>query len=249
MAYASVHGLELYYEIHGTGKPLVALHGGLLTIDLTFGAILPSLAESHQVIAVELQGHGHTADTDRELTFPNLASDVVALLDHLGIERADIFGFSLGGLTAIQTAITYPDRVNRLVLAGTHFRTSGYHDDIRDPEKWATSTRMPTENDFKEMQDAYARVAPDPSHFQAFMAKASAAPDTVDEWASDDLRAITAPALIIVGDNDFVRIEHAAEMRDLIPRSQLAVLPGTSHMTVMRRIDLLCPLVEGFLRD
>jgi pimeloyl-ACP methyl ester carboxylesterase len=245
MAYAQVNGLELYYEVHGTGKPLVLLPGGLLTIDLSFGAVLPRLAATRQVIGVELQGHGHTADIDREPTFPNMASDIVGLLDHLGIERADLFGFSLGGLVALQTAITYPERVDRLVAAATHFRSEGYHIEIRDPELWATSTRMPTENDFKAMQDAYVQVAPDPSGFAAIEAKLQPVLGGVDDWTSDDLRGITAPTLLMIGDHDFVTIEHAAQMHDLIPNSHLAVLPNTTHMAVADRSG---PLVDEFLQ-
>src|SRR5262245_64771613 len=117
MTYAPVNGLQLYYEIRGTGRPLVLLHGGLLTIDLNFGPLLEPLAASRQVIAVELQGHGHTADTGRAMTIEALAGDVVALLDHLGITEADLFGFSLGGLVAYAIALGAPTRVGKLIVA------------------------------------------------------------------------------------------------------------------------------------
>jgi pimeloyl-ACP methyl ester carboxylesterase len=126
MTFASVNGLRLYYEIHGSGKPLVLLHGGLMTIDLNFGPLLEPLAASRQVIAVELQGHGHTADTDRPMTIEAMASDVIALLDQLGIGQADVFGFSLGGLVAWAMAIGAPDRVGKLVAASADpFRPPG----------------------------------------------------------------------------------------------------------------------------
>ncbi|MQA84441.1 MAG: alpha/beta fold hydrolase [Streptosporangiales bacterium] len=245
--YAHVNGLDMYHEVHGTGRPLVLLHGGLLTIDLSFGAVLPALAASRRVIGVELQGHGHTADTDRELTLEYLAGDVVALLDHLGVDRADLFGFSLGGLVALQLTMSYPERVDRLVLAATHYRPDGYHAEIRSPDAQPGSGRMPTERDFQEMHEAYARVAPNPDHFHAFMAKASAAVDAFQGWPADSLREITTPTLLVVGDTDFVRLEHAVEMYELIPGSQLAVLPGTTHMDLMRRSDLVVPMVESFL--
>src|SRR5437016_14684766 len=117
MTYASVNGLQLYYEIHGSGEPLVLLHGGLMTIDLNFGPLLKQLAATRQVIAAELQGHGHTADTDRPMTIEALAGDVVALLDHLGIAEADLFGFSLGGLVAYAVALGTPTRVGKLIHA------------------------------------------------------------------------------------------------------------------------------------
>ncbi|GAA1978758.1 alpha/beta fold hydrolase [Amycolatopsis minnesotensis] len=247
-AYAQVNGLNLYYEVHGTGKPLVVLHGGLLTIELSFGALLPELSATRQVIAVELQGHGHTADTSRDLTLANLADDVAGLLDHLGVDRADLFGFSLGGLVAIQVALSHPGRVDRLLLAATHFRSDGYHDEIRDPALWASSTRMPTEADFAAMREAYASTAPDPGHFPEFMAKVSTVPGTVDAWSLDDLRGITAPTLLVIGDHDFVRVEHAARMRDLIGGAQLAVLPGTTHSGLLGRKELVLPLVDFFLK-
>jgi pimeloyl-ACP methyl ester carboxylesterase len=248
MTYAEVNGQKLYYEVHGAGKPLVALHGGLLTIDLSFGHVLPWLAKDRQVIAVELQGHGHTPDSDRPLTLPNLAADVIALLDHLGIDRADVFGFSLGSLVATQVAISGPSRVDRLVVAAGHFRSAGYNPEVLDRALMATSTRMPTAADFAEMRDAYLAVAPDPGHFEAFTAKLNTAPPPtwVDAWSLDELRAITAPTLLVVGDRDFMRLSHADEMRELLPDARLAVLPDSTHMRVMHH-ELLQPLVEKFL--
>lgn len=246
-AYAQVNGLEMYYEVHGSGSPLVLLHGGVLTIDLSFGVLLPALSKTHQVIAVELQGHGHTADCDREITLPSLAGDVVALLDLLGIDRADLFGFSLGGLVALQTALSHPARVDRMILASTHYRPDGYFDEIRDPEAFGRSKRLPTEDDFQEMADAYARVAPDPEHFQAFLAKCSDAVGAFEGWSASELRQLAAPTLLLIGDTDFVRIEHSAEMQRLIPDARLAVLPGTTHMGVTQRASLILPMAEDFL--
>lgn len=248
--YANVNGLRMYYEIHGSGgTPLVVLHGGVLTIDLTFGAMLPGLAADRQVIAVELQGHGHTADIDRDITLDGLAGDVVALLDELNIERVDLFGYSLGGLTALRVAMLHPDRVGRLVAAATHFRSDGYHPGIRPPQPDLASDRMPTLEEFQQWHDAYDRVAPDPDHFFTLVAKATPAPDDVDGWSETDLRAITAPTLLVIGDNDFVRLDHAAAMRDLIPAAQLAVVPGATHTGLLRRTDILLPLVESFLSE
>ena len=248
-AYATVNGLRMYYEIHGSGgTPLVVLHGGILTIDVTFGAMLPALATNRQVIAVELQGHGHTADIDRDITLDNLAGDVVALLDELGIERVDLFGYSLGGLTALRVAMLRPDRVRRLVAAATHFRSDGYHPEIRKQPD-VESDRRPTAEEFQVWQAAYDRVAPDPDHFFAFVAKASIAPDDVDGWSETELRGITAPTLLVIADNDFVRLDHAAAMRDLIPGAQLAVIPGSTHTGMLHRTDILIPLVETFLSE
>lgn len=245
-AYAHVNGLEMYYEVHGSGSPLVLLHGGVQTIGLTFGAILPALAATHRVIAVELQGHGHTADIDREMSVPRFAEDVVALLDVLGIERADFFGFSLGGMTALETAVRFPERVDRVVLASIPFQPAGYLDEITDPALHAGSRRLPTQADFQAMVDAYAAVAPHPEHFQEFMAKCTIAAG-YQGWSEDDLRGLAAPALLVVGDTDFVRIEHAAQMHRLIPDARLAVLPACLHMDVTHRTELLLPMVEDFL--
>jgi len=197
-AHAKVNGLEMYYEVHGaddgTRRPLVLLHGGVLTVELSFAPLLPVLAEGRRVVAPELQGHGHTADTDREMTVANLASDVVALLDELGIEQADFLGFSLGGLTALEVAARHPERVGRLVLAATHYHQDGYHAEISDPA--STSPRLPTRADFQEMADAYAAVAPHPEHFQDFLAKVSHAAHAPLPWTADDLRGLRAPALL-----------------------------------------------------
>ncbi|WP_406279833.1 alpha/beta fold hydrolase [Embleya sp. NBC_00896] len=247
VGYAPVNGIEMYYELHGNDErpPLVLLHGGALTIDLSFAAVLPSLSAHHRVIAVEFQGHGHTADTERELSLEIFSDDVVALLDHLNIERADFLGYSLGGLVALRTAVRHPERVDHLVLAATHYRHDGYHAEITAPEQ--TSTRLPTAADFTAMAAAYSRVAPDPTHFEATLTKLQPLAHGFPEWTEDELRSITAPTLLVIGDTDFVRVEHAARMHDLIPNAQLAILPGTTHMGVMRRADLLLPMIEAFL--
>ncbi|MCX4878710.1 alpha/beta fold hydrolase [Streptomyces sp. NBC_00847] len=247
-AHAKVNGLEMYYETHGSAdgrRPLVLLHGGVHTIGLSFAAVLPALAADRRVVAPELQAHGHTADTDREMTVANLASDVVALLDELGIGQADLIGFSLGGLTALEIAVRHPERVGRLVLAATQYRQDGYHDEVRTPDY--TSPRLPSEADFQEMAEAYAAVAPHPGHFQDFLAKVTGAAHAPLPWTADDLRGLGAPTLLVIGDTDFVRVEHAAEMQALIPDARLAVLPATTHAALMRRTDLLVPLLTEFL--
>ncbi|MEV4257714.1 alpha/beta fold hydrolase [Spirillospora sp. NPDC049652] len=244
--YAQVNGLNMYYEERGTGSPLLLLHGGVMTVELSFAAMLPELAGRFRVIAPELQGHGHTADVDRPITMGGLAEDVRGLLDHLGIERAAVFGFSLGGLTALQIALAHPERISALMVASTPFRPDGFHREITDPELWATSERMPSEDDFRAMHEAYAKVAPDPDHFEAFMAKATEAAHTFEGWPEERLRGIAAPTMIVVGDTDFVTLDHATEMRDLIPGAQLAVLPGTKHQDVATRPELLS-MIDRFL--
>ncbi|PRY00018.1 alpha/beta fold hydrolase [Allonocardiopsis opalescens] len=243
--YADVNGLRMYYEVRGEGRPLVLLHGGVHTIELSFGALLEPLSTGRRTIAVELQGHGRTADTGRELSYERLAADVVALLDVLGIERADVFGYSFGGLTALQTAIGHPERVDRLVLAAVHYRADGYHPEITDPAQ--DSPRLPTEADFADMVAAYRRVAPDPDHFDAFMARMNESVHGDEGWPEEALRGIAAPTLLILGDTDFIRLDHAVRMHELIPDARLAVLPGTTHMEVVRRAELVVPMVDAFL--
>ena len=164
-----MNGLQLCYQMHGSGRPLVLLHGGLLTIDLNFGPLLEPLAASRQVIAVKLQGHGHTADTGRAMTIEALAGDVVALLDHLGIAEADLFGFSLGGLVAYAVALGAPTRVGKLIVASA--------DAHRPPGRESAppgDDRLPAPADFQAMRDAYDAVALDPAHFNEVAAKTSA---------------------------------------------------------------------------
>lgn len=253
--YAPVNGLRMYYEVHGpredeaSGRPLVLLHGGLLNIDLSFGHLLPGLTVGRRVIATEMQGHGRTADIDRDLDLSLLAGDVAALLDHLGVAQADVLGFSLGGGVTVQLALDHPDRVGRIIMMSVSYAAEGFHEEISDPARHATSTRMPTEEDFRQMREAYARLAPDPGHFDEFAAKASGAAASLKGWTAAKLGSITAPSLLVFGDHDFIRLEHAVNMLELIPGAQLAVLPGATHMGVLRRTNLILPLVRGFLDE
>jgi pimeloyl-ACP methyl ester carboxylesterase len=248
--YAAVNGLKMYYEVHGDGTagqpPLVLLPGGVLTIELSFGAVLPALAAGRRVIVTELQGHGRTADIDRDMSMTAFAGDVAGLLGHLGVAQADVFGFSLGGGVALQLALDYPELAGRLIVASVGYRPEGTHAEISDPARWATSTRMPTAEDFEQMRAAYQRVAPDPGHFDEFRAHTGQAAGSMS-WTPAELGRIGAPALLIFGDHDFITLEHAVEMSELIPGAQLAVLPGATHMGVLRRADLMIPLIQGFL--
>jgi len=241
MTYAPVNGLELYYEIHGSGRPLVLLHGGLLTIGLNFGPMLEPLAASRQVIAVELQGHGHTADTGRALTIEALAGDVIALLDQLGIAEADLFGFSLGGLVACAIAFGAPARVGKLIVASA--------DPHRPPGRESAplgEDRMPTSADFQAMRDAYEAVAPDPAHFDEFAAKNSALVHEFPGW-TDELRSLQVPTMLIFGDRDFSPLPDVVELFELLPNAQLAVLPGTTHVGLTRRPGEVLALITPFL--
>jgi pimeloyl-ACP methyl ester carboxylesterase len=245
--YVDVNGLHMYYEVQGEGSPLVLLHGGVQSIDLSFAGLIPQLVGRHRVIGVELQGHGRTADIDRKSTSAALAGDVVALLDHLGVDRAHVLGFSLGAAVALELAVAHPDRVRSVVPISEPVRPDGMHEELRDPALHATSTRMPTAQDFADMQETYARLSPHPEHFTEFMAAQAQNAAELKGWSDEQLAGITAPVLVVIGDHDFVTVEHGALMKRLIPGAQLAVLPGTTHMTATKRLDLLVPLLAAFL--
>ncbi len=245
--YVDVNGVHMYYEVYGEGAPLVLLHGGVMTIDLNFATLIPALAARHMVVAVEMQGHGRTADTGRAITLAALASDVVGLLDQLGIHRADVLGHSFGGGVALELAINHPDRVRRVVPMSITVRPDGTHEEITNPDLHATSTRMPTPQDFAEMTEAYKRLSPHPDHFDDFLATLSGAAGSLAGWSDRQLAGIAAPTLLMIGDHDFTTVEHGALMLELIPGAQLAVLPGTTHMQITRRADLVLPMLAGFL--
>ena len=221
--YAAINGLRLYYEIHGTGgPPLVLLHGGGSTLDTTFGRVLPLLANSRRVIAFDQQGHGRTADIpDRPFTFEQSADDAAALLEHLKIEQADLFGFSNGGHIALQVAIRHPGRVRKLVVASAMFRRDGVY-----PQLWEFMKQSKLENMPQVLKDAYLAVAPHPEHLQSFHDKSAGRMLEFKDWPPESIQSIQAPTLVMIGDADSVRPEHAVEMFRLLPHARLAILPG-----------------------
>jgi len=256
--YAPVNGLEMYYEIHGTGRPLVVLHGAYMTID-SMGEVVPELAKTRQVIAVELQAHGRTADIDRPLSYEQMADDTAALLQHLGIEQADVFGFSMGGGVALQVAIRHPEVVRKLVVASASYTSEGMHPELLEmtpsitPEAFAGSP----------IEEEYLRTAPNQDDFPDLVTKLKRLDMEPFAWPPEDIRGIEAPTLIVIGDSDAIRLEHAVEMFRLLgggvmgdlaglPKSQLAVLPGTVHFippgsAVLDRADWLVAMIGPFL--
>lgn len=246
--YADINGLHLYYEVHGKeGTPVVLLHGGVMTIGLTYPELLSVLAEQHRVIAVDFQAHGRTADIDRDLSYSNLASDVVALLDHLEVARAHVIGHSMGAGTTLELAVNHPERVLSIVAISGSVSPDGAHPDLADPSTYATSTRMPTEQDFAAMASAYAEVAPHPERFEELPGRSMTSLNGWTGWTDEQLAGMTAPTLVVLGDHDFTTVAHGAVMQEKIPGSQLAILPGTTHMQAPRRADLLIPMVTAFL--
>ncbi len=254
--YASVNGLNMYYEIHGTGRPLVLLHGSLTTIGTSFGKLLPSLAKTRQIIAVEQQAHGRTADIDRPLTYKQMAEDTVELLRQLGIEKADFFGYSMGAAIALQIVIKHPDMVRKLVAVSVAYNNDGLYPEILQGEE----KLKPEDLDGTEWQKAYARIAPNPEHWPVLIAKEQQLTREFKGWAPDEIQKIEVPTLIIIGDSDIVRPEHAIEIFRLLgggvpgdltglPRSRLAVLPGTTHVTLVERADWLLSMITEFLES
>jgi pimeloyl-ACP methyl ester carboxylesterase len=244
--YAPVNGLKMYYEIHGAAggglPPLVLLHGGGSTIETSFAALLPDLARTRQVIAFEQQGHGHTADIDRPFSFEQTADDTAALLRHLRVERADFFGFSNGGSAALQIAIRHPQLVRKLVVASAMFRRDGLVPGLLEGLARATPEDMPA-----DLREAYLRTSPHPEQLPAFVARCTRRMLDFQDWSPEVIRAIEAPTLLVIGDADVIRPEHAVEMFRLLPHAQLAVLPGTDHAALMGRADLLLAAIPQFL--
>jgi pimeloyl-ACP methyl ester carboxylesterase len=244
----AIDGVQMWYEQHGdpTAPPLVALHGGILTFAGSFGDVLPWLTVGRRVIGVELQGHGHTPDTGREMSIERFADDVAELIDRVaGGGPVDVWGFSLGALTATSLALRHPAKVRRLVLAASHIRPDGYHPEITAAEQ--DDPRLPTEEEFATWHADYETVAPDPAHFFAFLERLQPVVHDFRGWTADEIRSITAPTFLVIGDRDFVRLDHAGEMLDLFPSCRLAVLPSTRHTEVMQRTDALQVLVGPFL--
>jgi len=244
--YAPVNGIQIWYEDHdGAGSdatPLVLLHGGGSTIETSFAAILPGLARTRRVIAFEQQGHGHTADADRPFSFAQSAEDTVALLRWLKIEKFDLYGYSNGGHIAIQVALAHPDVVRKLVIESAMFSKDGC-----DPAFWSGFDDAKLETMPAELREAYLKTAPHPEQLPTFFAKSVERMKKFKGWTADEIRSIRAPTLILLGDHDIVRPEHAVEMFRLMPDARLAILPATDHAKIVDRAAWELPMIEDFL--
>jgi len=249
-----IHGMKMYYEVSGAGEPMIVLHGSFMNIP-SMGNIIPRLAETHRVYALELQGHGRTTDIDRPITYPNLADDVAAFMDSIGLTKADVFGYSLGAITGLQLAIRHPDKVNRLIAAGGAYDFRGWQ-----PEFRALIPQLTVELFVNSpFATEYRKLAPDTSGFPELARKLIAlerAPLALEQ----DVKQVKAPILIITGDADGVTLEHSVaffkllgggvmgDMGKPLPASRLAVLPATSHTAVITQTDLLIGFIEPFLK-
>jgi pimeloyl-ACP methyl ester carboxylesterase len=240
--YAPINGPTMYYEIHGQGRPLVLLHGGGSTIQTSFGTVLPGLALTRQIIAVEQEGHGRTADIGRPYSFEQSAEDTVALLNHLGIAHADFYGYSNGGNIAMEIAVRYPRMVRRIVLAAAISRIEGMPEGFSEQIRQAKTDSMP-----EELREAYLKTSPHPDQLPQFVEKCARRMIEFKDWPDDHVKQILCPTLILVGDRHDVRPEHALFMHRLIPNSQLAIFPNTDHMLLVKRTDLLLATIPTFL--
>ena len=252
--YAPVNGLKMYYEIHGKGDPVVLLHGSFMTITNNWPDMIAGLSKSRQVIAVEMQGHGRTADIDRDFSFEQLADDIAALLDHLKIKRADVLGYSMGGGVAMQVAIRHPEKVRKVVSISAVFRHDGWVKEALAmfPQLDAAMFKgSPIETEYK-------KLSPTPDKFATFVKRVIQMDIKPYDFGAAKLKATKAPMFFIHGDSDGVRLDHIAEMfrlkgdeifGDMRPRSEsrLAVLPDTTHITLMQRTDVVVPMVNDFL--
>jgi pimeloyl-ACP methyl ester carboxylesterase len=249
--YSDVNGLHMYYEIYGEGKPLVLIHGGGSTIQTSFGRIIPKLSSIRKIIGVELQAHGRTNDRDTDLSFEQDADDIATLLKNLHIGRADIFGFSNGGSTAMQLAIRHPEMVDRIIVGSALYKKSGVPREFWDFMDKATIDQMP-----QEYKDTYINIAPVPGNLQSMHDKCVKRMMEFKDWTDDMIKAIKAPTLLVIGDKDMVTPEHAVEMYRIIPDCSLAIIPG-GHGKYIGEITTLndndgdtataLPIIEEFL--
>lgn len=251
--YAPVNRLQMYYEIHGSGQPLLLMHGAFMSVD-SMAPFVSRLAESRQVIAVDAQLHGRTADIDRPLTYENLGDDGAAVLRHLGIEHADIVGYSMGGAAALQLAIRHPGLVRKLVPISITYNMDGAHPEMLP----AIETITPEMFAGSPWEASYKEVAPNPDAFPTLVEKIKALDLAPYDVPADDIRAIAAPTLIVLGDSDGTRLEHAVEMFHLLgggvfgdlggmPKSQLAIIPGTSHLGILEHAEWISAMITAFL--
>ncbi len=251
--YAPVNGLKMYYEVHGSGEPVVLLHGAFMTIPNNWTGWIGELSKTRKVIAVEMQGHGRTADIKRDFSSENHADDVAALLDYLKIPSADLIGYSMGGGVAMQCAIRHPEKVRKVVSISAVFRQDGWVKEALETFPQLTSER------FKgtPVETGYKKLSPTPDEFPNFVKRVVAMAAKPYDFGADKLKATKAPMFFIHGDADGVRLEHISEMfrlkggeifGDMRPRSasRLAILPNTTHVTLMDRTPVIVPMVNDF---
>lgn len=244
--YAHVNALKMYYEIHGAGAPLVLLHGAFGTAE-GWSGVLPALSKSRRVILLELQGHGRTADTNRPLSFEQMAEDTAALLGQLDIRQADVFGYSMGGDVAVALAIKHPDLVRKLAILGAGTGPTQKTYDVESYKQFKSMT--PETFNFPQVKDPYMRLAPDPAKWPMLVSKIIKMDDNFLGFPDNDVRGIRAQTLIILGDHDVVRVAHGEEVRRLIPNCQLAILRDADHFVIFTNPEKVLAVLVPFLND
>jgi pimeloyl-ACP methyl ester carboxylesterase len=259
--YAEVNGINLYFETHGTGQPLILLHGGLGSGEM-FGPTLTELAQQHQVIAVDLQGHGRTADIDRPIDIRLMADDIAALIDHLRLDKPDVVGYSLGGGVALFTAVKYPDKVRRLVVASAHARRDAIPPEMLAQQAQVNAAAAEFLKD-TPMHELYQRVAPRPEDFPRLLDKVGESM-AQDYDYTEDVRSLQVPTLLVAADADMAPPSHYVEMFKLLdgglrdggwmgegrPKGghALAILPGLTHYNLAVS-PLFAAVTLNFLDD
>ena len=243
--YAPVNGLKMYYDVQGSGPPLVLLHGAFGTAE-SWSTLLPALAKSRQVIMPEQQGHGRTADREAPLTYEQMADDTAALLKHLRVEGADVFGYSDGGIVALGVAIRHPGLVRRLAVLGA---CTGRLKEVYEAEAYEQYQSLPADFAPAVLKDPYDRLAPDKTRWPVLVQKIKAVGRDFTGYSANDVKAIQAPTLVMFGDRDGVRLEHAVEMFRTIPSARLAIFPGEDHFVLFtgpgKVLDALVPFLEA----
>jgi len=253
--YAPVNGIKVYYEVYGEGKPIVLLHGAFYTIQLNWGQLIPELSKTRKVIAIELQGHGHTPFSDRKMDFPTLASDVEGVMNYLKIDSADVAGYSMGGSVAYQLTIQSPKRVRKLVIISSTYKSSGWRPEVTNAFKMFKPeffTNSP-------LQAAYDAVAPDKTKWTAFLQHMIAFAGTSFDMGDANIAKITSPVLLISGDNDGLdKIELIKTYQLLgggvsadlgpMPKSHLAIVPSQGHVSLMMQTKTIFGYLDDFLK-
>jgi len=253
--YAPVNDIRVYYEVYGEGKPLVLIHGAFYTIELNWGQLIPELSKTRKVIALEMQGHGHTPFSDRKLSITTLASDVKGVLDYLKIDRADVAGYSMGGSIAYQFAAQYPERLSKLVIISSTYKNSGWLPVVNS----GLRNLKPELFDNTPIKAAYDAVAPDKTKWAKFLEQMCAFAGEPFNVGDSSIAKISAPVLIISGDNDGVdKIELmktyqllggnvSAELGPM-PKSHLAIVPSQGHVSLMMQTKTILDYLNDFLK-
>jgi pimeloyl-ACP methyl ester carboxylesterase len=242
--YVDVNGVHTYYEVQGQGDPVVMLHGGFCTVE-TFGAQTTALAEHYRVYLPERRGHGRTADVDGPITYENMAEDTIAFMDDLGITNAHLVGWSDGGNVGLEVALARPDLVKKLVFMGAVAHLDGYKPEMLEQLQNLTADSLPP-----MLRGAYDALSPDgPDHFATVVEKLKAEWSVSPAHELSDLEALQAPTLVIFGDDDVITLKHAGELADAIPEAQVACVPGTDHVLLFEKPDLVNRIILDFLAD